>query len=259
DRTVLPAKQLGYNERNDYCLLKVEAPKPLPFFEMGNSDEIQVGDWVMALGHPGGANIDRKASCSLGRVTELHFKLPAQSFQRYYGNAIKSDTPIFSGNSGGPLVDMDGKLIGINAAILIQNEDSFSIPIGEVREVLPILKEGKVLTGYRMNEYPSALVKRLPSSRNGFLGVRSESVPEQMKSVLEISGGAYIREVLEGSPASEAGLQLHDVILQIDAKAIRDPYHLSETIRSYKPFTQALFKVMRQGEVLSLQVRLGRQ
>lgn len=260
DGTLLPAKRLGYNDGNDYSLLKVESPKPLPFFELGNSDEVQIGDWVMAVGHPGGANVDRKASCSLGQVTELHFKLPAQAFKRYYGNAIKSDTPIFSGNSGGPLIDLEGKLIGINAAILLQNEDSFSIPINEIREVLTELKAGKKIPGYTMNDYPSAFKKALSGkNKGGFLGARTEALKKDVQEILEISEGASVREVLENSPASKAGLRVYDVILEIDGKTIHDPYHLSETVRSYKPYTQTTFKILRKGEILSLRVTIGRQ
>lgn len=259
DKTILPAKKLGWNRKNDYCLLKVEAPKPLPHFELGNSDTLSSGDWVIAIGHPGGPSLDRIPSCSLGRVTQLHARLPAQSYQRYYGNAIKSDAPIFSGNSGGPLINLEGQLIGINAAILLHNEDSFSIPINEIREVLPLLKEGEVLTGYGPGEYPSALKKRLPSARNGFLGVKTETIDEFTKDILEISGGAWVKEVLDGSAAHESGLQIGDIILQVDQHPIRDPYQLTSVVQAYKPFAPAMFTVMRKGKIMQLKVIIGKQ
>lgn len=273
DGTILEAQRLGYNERNDYCLLKVEG-KNLPYFELGDSDELRQGEWVMALGHPGGANVDRKASCSIGQITLLHTKLPAQYRQRYYGNAIKSDTPIFSGNSGGPLINLKGELIGINAAIILHTEDSYSLPLNEVKEVLPFLKEGTVLEGYQQGQYPSAHPDKrkstppprsssrrspppVPEEPRAFLGVYVSALDEQMQEVLELPEGIYITEVTAGSPAAQAKLQKYDIILKIEEELIFSPEQFVAKIQSYKPQTQVEMLILRNGQEKKVAVTFG--
>ncbi len=147
DGLTLPAKQLGMCKLQDFSLLKVEAPAPLPFFDLGDSQGLAVGEWVVALGHPGGPYPDRRPAVSVGRVTGLHRKLPAQLVQRYYDDAIRTDAPIFAGNSGGPLVTLEGKLVGLNGAILLINENSYAVPIHDVADDLEAMKAGTDIAG----------------------------------------------------------------------------------------------------------------
>lgn len=141
-----PAKLLGRNKRQDYALLKVEATG-LPFFEIGDSANLKVGQWAVALGHPGGPYADLQPAFASGRVTGLHRKLPVQFMQRYYNDAIQTDCPIYAGNSGGPLVDLEGKLLGLNGAILQINDNAYAAPIHQIIARLAELKAGKEIEG----------------------------------------------------------------------------------------------------------------
>ncbi|MFH1421373.1 MAG: trypsin-like peptidase domain-containing protein [Planctomycetota bacterium] len=140
------AKRLGQNAVNDFAVIKIDADN-LPYFELGNSDAMNTGDWVFALGHPGGIREDYKPSVSFGRVKGLHRKIIAQSFQKYYNDAILTDTPLTLGSSGGPLIDMSGKLIGINGVIIIIGGRTYSTSSNQIKAVVEQLKEGKDVTG----------------------------------------------------------------------------------------------------------------
>lgn len=141
------AKRLGMNRRQDFALLKIHSPSPLPFFSLGNSRRVRVGDWVMALGHPGGPYPDKRPAVSLGTVTGLERKLYLSRVGKFYNQAIRTDIPIYMGNSGGPLLNMEGKLIGINGAIIFINRNSYAIPIHQIQKDLSLLKQGKVFLG----------------------------------------------------------------------------------------------------------------
>ncbi len=142
-----PARMLGKCSKQDFAMLKIDAPGELPHFALGSSGGVLVGDFVIAVGHPGGPYPDLRPALSIGRVTGLNRKLPVQMFDRYYDDAIQTDAPIFAGNSGGPLVDLDGKLIGLNGAILLINENSYAVPIDEIAVHLDALKAGEDVAG----------------------------------------------------------------------------------------------------------------
>jgi serine protease Do len=141
-----PARLLGKNPKQDYALLKIDG-HDLPSFPLGDSGKVALGDWVIAIGHPGGPYPDLKPAFSVGRVTGLHRRLPVQMMDRFYDDAIRTDAPIFAGNSGGPLVDLDGRLVGLNGAILLINENSYAVPIDEIRAHLDELKAGALVAG----------------------------------------------------------------------------------------------------------------
>ncbi len=146
DGTVYKATVLGKNKRQDFALLKIDA-KNLPIYKIGDSSKVNLGDWVVALGHPGGPYQDLKPAFAAGKVTGLHKKLPVQFFDRFYDDGIQTDVPIFAGNSGGPLVSLDGQLIGLNGAILILNENAYAVPINEVMADYAALQKGEILEG----------------------------------------------------------------------------------------------------------------
>lgn len=146
NKKVYKATLLGKNPKQDYALLKIEAEN-LPFFKIGDSAAVEMGEWVVALGHPGGPYADQQPAFAAGRVTGLHRKLPVQFMQRYYNDAIQTDCPIFAGNSGGPLINLEGELIGLNGAILMINDNSYALPIQQVTDNMLALKAGKVIEG----------------------------------------------------------------------------------------------------------------
>lgn len=137
---------LGKNPKQDYALLKIDG-RSLPTIPLGDSSKVALGDWVVAIGHPGGPYPDLRPAFSVGRVTGLHRRLPVQMMDRYYDDAIRTDAPIFAGNSGGPLLDLEGRLIGLNGAILLVNENSYAVPIDEIKRNFAALKNGETLTG----------------------------------------------------------------------------------------------------------------
>ena len=153
---------VGRNVRQDYSLVKIDA-QGLPFFEMGDSNTVQAGDWVVALGHPGGPYPDVQPAFAAGKVRGLDAKLPVGMMEKYYNHAIITDAPIFAGDSGGPLVDLDGKLIGINGAIVMINELAFAVPINQIQETLPRLRAGETVQGEQAGKEAFAEMQKLIS------------------------------------------------------------------------------------------------
>jgi len=141
-----PARVLSKNPQQDYALLKVER-EGLPYFPIGDSRALRLGQWVVALGHPGGPYPDLRPAVSVGRVTGLHRRLPVQMMERNYDDAIRTDAPIYAGNSGGPLVTLDGALVGLNGAILLVNENSYAVPVHEIVPNLERMKRGEAIAG----------------------------------------------------------------------------------------------------------------
>src|SRR5205807_1517807 len=139
DGKVWPAHKLGRNRRQDYALIKIDG-QDLPCFEMGDSSTVAPGQWVVALGHPGGPYPDVQPAFAAGKVRGLHRKLPVGFMEKYYNDAIMTDCPIFAGDSGGPLVDLDGKLVGINGAIVMINDMAFAVPLNQIKLDLDALK-----------------------------------------------------------------------------------------------------------------------
>ncbi len=152
DGVIRAVRKLGMNSTNDYALLKMEGG-PFPCFSLGASSDLKIGDWVMALGHPGGPYEDMKPAFSVGRVTGLHKKLPVQLQKKFYDDAIKTNVPIFAGNSGGPLVDIAGRLVGINGAILLINENAYAVPIDEIARDVKKLASGQDVEGRKSGNY----------------------------------------------------------------------------------------------------------
>ncbi|MHC4660124.1 MAG: S1C family serine protease [Planctomycetota bacterium] len=146
DGRVLEAKVLGECYRNDYALIKVDA-KNLEYFELGDSDALTLGEWVCALGHPGGPNMDFQPAFAAGCVTGLKKTLPLDLWSRTYVGAVQTDVPIFAGNSGGPLVDLEGRLLGLNGAILLVNENAYAVAVNLIKANIEKLRRGKYVEG----------------------------------------------------------------------------------------------------------------
>ncbi len=139
------AKKVAACAKNDYALLKIEA-EGLPCFKFGDSSALKVGDWVAALGHPGGIRDDRDPSFAVGRIVGLK-KRAVVMMQKFYPDAVVTDIPLSPGNSGGPLVDLKGRLIGINGAVILVTNRSYSTPINRIKKVLDRMKEGEDVEG----------------------------------------------------------------------------------------------------------------
>jgi len=210
------AKLIGTDEETDVAVLKIEAGKDLPFVKLGNSDAAQVGDWVLALGSPFGLS----RTVTAGIVSQTRRETPQGSpFQRF----IQTDAAINRGNSGGPLVNMNGDVIGINSQIATSTGDyngvGFALPSNEASNVYgQILKSGKV--------------------RRGYMGVTLESVKKEFAKVYGLTDatGAIVTRVAENpSPAANAGLKTGDVIVSINNAKVEGAVDLISKISSLTP------------------------
>ncbi|MFT9315562.1 MAG: DegQ family serine endoprotease [Acetobacter orientalis] len=235
DNTVLTAKQIGHDDRTDLALLKVESKKPLPFVSFGDSDKRRVGDWVLAIGNPFGLSGTVTAGIISSRGRNID--------QGPYDDFIQTDAPINKGNSGGPLFDMDGSVIGVNTAIYSPSGGSvgigFSIPANEARGIIEQLrKTGKV--------------------SRGWLGVRIQNVTQDIADGLNLTParGALVAGVEKDGPAAKAKLQTGDVIQTLNGTAIEGKA-LPRLSAQLPVGTVAHLGVWRKGKVLDLPVTIG--
>jgi len=220
------AKVVGADERTDIALLKVEA-KGLPTVKLGRSGTLQPGEWVAAIGSPFGF----ENTITAGIVSATGRSLPAETYVPF----IQTDVAVNPGNSGGPLINLAGEVVGVNSMIYSQTGGymgvSFAIPIEVALEVSKQLRsEGKVTRGR--------------------LGVRIQPMTKELAQSfkLEEPNGALIASVEPGSPAEKAGLKPGDVVLAYNGQAIDDPNKLPRLVAATKPGSSASLKIWRAGK-----------
>ena len=232
----LTAKLVGTDPKTDIALLKVESAKPLPFVAFGNSDLMRVGDWVMAMGNPLGQGFSVSAGIVSARGREL-----AGSYDDY----IQTDAAINRGNSGGPLFNMDGQVVGVNTAILSPNGGSigigFSMASNVVTKVVDQLKE-------------------FGETRRGWLGVRIQDVTPDVAEAMALpeAAGALVTDVPEG-PAKDAGLVSGDVITRFAGQEVADAGDLTRRVADAPIGVAVPVIVLRDGRTETLEVTLGRR
>ncbi|MDP4991202.1 MAG: DegQ family serine endoprotease [Marivita lacus] len=232
----LPATIVGTDPNTDIALLKVESDTPLKFVTFGDSDTARVGDWVMAMGNPLGQGF----SVSAGIVSARNRALSGT-----YDDYIQTDAAINRGNSGGPLFNMNGDVIGVNTAILSPNGGSigigFSMASNVVTRVIDQLQE-------------------FGETRRGWLGVRIQDVTEDMAEALGLASaeGALISDVPEG-PAMDAGLQAGDVIISFDGRDVEDTRGLVRQVGNTEVGKAVRVVINRDGATQTLMVTLGRR
>ncbi len=238
DRRVFEAEVVGLDEPSDLALLKIDA-EDLPHVEFGDSDATRVGDWVLAIGSPFGLEF----SAAAGIVSAMGRSIPGRSSYNYM-SFIQTDVAINQGNSGGPLFNLDGEVIGINSQILSStggsNGISFSIPSNVAMNVIGQLQEsGKV--------------------DRGLLGVRMREVDFALAEIFEMERprGAFVDEVQPDSPAEAAGLLNEDIILEFNGHEIEYFTDLPFYVGQYQPGTVAEVLVFRGGELMTREVTLG--
>ncbi|WGH80330.1 DegQ family serine endoprotease [Jannaschia ovalis] len=232
----LPAEVVGTDPNTDIALLKVEPEEPLPFVPFGDSDVMRTGDWVMAMGNPLGQGFSVSAGIVSAREREL---------SGAYDDYIQTDAAINRGNSGGPLFNMDGEVIGVNTAILSPTGGSIGIGFAMSSNVVT------QVVG-QLREYGE--------TRRGWLGVRIQDVDPELAEALglETARGALITDVPEG-PAKEAGIEPRDVILSFDGIEIEDTRELVRTVGNAPVGEAVRVTVFRDGETQTLRVTLGRR
>jgi serine protease Do len=228
-----PAEVMGTDPETDLALLKIEVDRDLPVLEFGDSDDLEVGQWVVAIGNPFG--LDHTVTAGIlsakGRVIGAG----------PYDNFLQTDASINPGNSGGPLLNLDGEVIGINTAIVASGQGiGFAIPSNMAKDVISQLKKYKK-------------VKR------GWLGVSIQDVDENTAKALGMAEaqGALVASVNPGDPAAQAGIKVGDVIMSVNGQPIESASDLTRTIGNLSPGKEIDMTVFRQGETLELTVTLG--
>jgi len=236
DGTVLPAKVIGTDPRTDIAVLKVSAGHPLPFIQLGNSRDVKPGEWVVAMGNPFGLS----STVTAGIVSAVSRDIGAGPYDQF----IQVDAPINQGNSGGPLFTQDGKVIGMNTAILSPTGGSvgigFAIPSDVIRTVSAELqKDGKVVRGY--------------------VGVEAQQIdPGTAQAMhLKANSGALLAGVQPDSPAAEAGLQPGDVVESVNGTKVANPKELALNVSSIQPGAEAHFGVLHDGQIKDVTVKVG--
>ncbi|MCW5747794.1 MAG: DegQ family serine endoprotease [Alphaproteobacteria bacterium] len=237
DDTQLKAKLVARDSKVDIAVLKVEPPnrKPMPFVKFGDSDKSRIGDWVVAIGNPFGLG---------GTVTAGIVSARSRDIGGQYDDYIQTDAAINKGNSGGPLFNMDGEVIGINTAIYSPTGTSlgigFAIPSNMARPLVEQLREfGRV--------------------RRGWIGVQIQSISEDMAESfgLDKPRGALIAGVTPNGPAEKAGLKQRDVILSFDGKDVPDSKKLPRIVAESKVGDTVEIVVMRGGKRANLKLKVG--
>ncbi len=225
----------GIDEKTDLALLKIEA-EDLPHAAFGDSDDTRVGDWVIAIGNPFGLG----GTATTGVVSARGRDINAGP----YDDFLQIDAPINRGNSGGPLFDLRGRVIGVNTAIYSPNGGSVGIGFA-----IPASQAGPVIDDLRAD----GRVER------GWLGVSIQSIDESIAEGLglETDEGALVAEVVADSPASQAGLQAGDVIVRFADRQIAEAKDLSRVVAEQDPDSKVAMEVLRNGDRQTMKVRLG--
>jgi serine protease Do len=232
DGRVLRGELVGTDPAIDVALLRVGGAGPLPEAPLGNSDELRVGEWVCAIGNP----LGYVHSVTVGVVSFIGRKLFDASLDDY----IQTDAAINLGNSGGPLINVRGEVIGINAAISSRaNGIGFAVPINQAVAILPQLKARGTVT-------------------RGFIGVTLIDVNSELQRSLKLSvaRGALVQDVRPESPGERAGLRPYDVILTVDGREISTNEELIRDISGRQPGTVARLELLRDGHREVAQVKL---
>ncbi|KIX10942.1 DegQ family serine endoprotease [Dethiosulfatarculus sandiegensis] len=227
------AKLVGRDPKTDIALLKTTKGDDYPALKLGDSEKLKVGEWVLALGNPFGLN----DTVTVGIVSAKGRIIGAGP----YDNFIQTDASINPGNSGGALVDMDGRLVGINTAIVAHGQGiGFAIPVNMVRTVMEQLRtNGKVVRGW-LGVYIQPVTKELAQSLD-----------------LEENAGALVSKVVKDSPADDAGIKRGDVIVEFDGKKVKDSVSLPRMVAATKVGAKVEMVVMRKGREKELTVKLG--
>ena len=233
DGRVAKADLVGIDPAIDVALLRIPVTSPLPVAPLGDSDTLRVGEWVCAIGNP----LGYVHSVTVGVVSFLGRKLFDQSLDAF----IQTDAAISFGNSGGPLINSRGQVVGMTTAISAQASNiGFAIPIGQVVAVLPQLREnGRVARGY----VGVGLTDLTPSLHRA-LGLEPER-------------GALVQDVTPGTPADRAGLRPYDVIIAADHRPIRSDEDLIRYIAGRQPGSQATLEIWRDGGARQVSVKLS--
>ncbi|MDF2670960.1 MAG: peptidase, partial [Paenibacillus sp.] len=233
------AKLMGSEYNLDLAVLKIEDSKEFPYLPLGSSDDIRVGDWVVAIGNPYG--FDHTVTVGVLSAKERPIDIPDTQGTRKYEHLLQTDASINPGNSGGPLLNLNGEVVGINTAVSAQAQGiGFAIPTSTVNTVLQ-----NMMNGVKMPQ---------PYIGVGLSDIQDEWV-KQLN--LENNKGSVITTVENGSPASKAGLTAGDVILEVNGEAVTNSTDVTTKIKALKADDKVTLKIMRDGKKVDTFVIIG--
>ena len=233
DGRQLRAESVGSDPDTDIALVRIQDGRTFPAAPLGDSDALRVGEWVLAIGNP----LAYEHTVTVGVVSFIGRKLFDRSLDRY----IQTDAAINFGNSGGPLINTRGEVIGINSAISSRASNiGFAVPINQAKAVLPQLREkGRVARGY--------------------IGVTLRDVdPDLQRSLgLASSDGALVQDVTPGSPGARAGLRTYDIIVAVDGEKVDSNDALIRLIATREPGSVAIVQLLRDGRPITVTLKLA--
>ncbi|MGI9145730.1 MAG: S1C family serine protease [Chloroflexota bacterium] len=249
DKRSFPATMVGADPQTDLAVVQIESDN-LPVAQLGDSGQLQVGDWVVAIGNalalPGGPTVTQGVVSALGRTVQEPGDTPNSSGPFLF-NAVQTDAPINPGNSGGALVNLQGQVIGINTLVAGQAEPGvqaqgigFAIAIATAKPIADEL----VSTGHAVHPYLGIQYGQLTPAIAKQLGVNAQN-------------GVAIGAVAPGSPAAKAGLRPKDVITEADGQQLTEESSLVQALSQHKPGETVPLSVLRGGQQLTVQVTLG--
>lgn len=233
---------LGSDARLDLAVLQIEGQEgPFPTVPLGDSDQSRPGEWVIAIGNPYGKQFDHTVTVGVLSAKGREITIMADSSPQVYENLMQTDAAINSGNSGGPLLNIQGEVIGINTAVHAEAQGiDFAIPINVAKDVLEeLIETGEVAKTW--------------------LGIYYLEVDEPLAAQLRLADtkGVVVTDVVVNSPAEQAGLQAWDVIRRIGNLDITSEQSLADVIASHKPGDKVLLTILRGSDSLLLEIELG--
>ena len=230
-----PAEVKGTDPETDLALIQIDAGRQLPYLQLGDSDRLKVGDWIMVIGSPLG--LDHTVTVGVVSAKGRSLQVLDPSFE----NFIQTDAAINFGNSGGPLVNLAGEVVGIATLINFGAENiGFAVPASTLKAILPQLREaGRVTRGY--------------------LGIEIANLdwPTAQAFGLDSTDGALVQNSVEGGPAAEAGIRHGDIVLQVDEIDVEDTRDLIDYVSAQPPGTTVRLRVLRDGQTRTVPVELG--
>jgi len=227
------AELLGSDPKLDLAILKLTKKASYPTVEMGDSDDLEIGDWVIAVGNPFGLGQTVTAGIVSAKGRNLHAGL--------YDDFIQTDASINPGNSGGPLFNVDGQVVGINTAIIESGQGiGFAIPINMAKQV-----SGQLIQKGHVNR--------------GWLGVSTKDINEAEAKALGVKqgDGVLIVDTVIGSPASKAGIRKNDIIIKVNEEEIKDAHKMSSVVAGFLPGSHVEIYLLREGRKYKASVVLG--
>jgi serine protease Do len=243
----LDGRLIGSDPVSDIALVKVDPEETLPYLEFAPDHVPIVGEWAIALGNPFGLFEAAEPTVTVGVVSATGRDLESNRDGRIYRDMIQTDAAINRGNSGGPLVNALGQVIGVNTAIFSQTGGSVGIGFA-----VPAEKALRIVTELRENG---------AVDRSYYTGLRGWEIDDRIAAALDLesASGVLVRDVDPGSPAEQAGFQPYDVITSVEGEPIRNHDDFVARLYDFRPGDTVRFGVVREGERREMTMRLGRQ